>query len=85
MPVVCCALVLSEDNPVPPDLLVAVRVTSRGRLESVSLQAGQPQAASEPGQVNPPAVRKRFTEQVLARQKYFSLYENISRETFSLI
>ena len=67
----CRALDLSEDNSVPPDLLVAVRVTNRGRLESVSLQAGQPQAGSEPGQVNPPAVRERFTVQLLAG-KYFS-------------
>ena len=67
--------VLSEDNPVPPHLLVSVRVPSRGGLEGVSLQAGQPQTGAKAGQVNAPAVGERFAVQVLSLR--FSSERNI--------
>ena len=76
-------LFLSEDNPVPPHLLVSVRVPSRGGLEGVSLQAGQPQTGAKPGQVNAPAVGERFAVQVLSLS--LSSERNILGETFSLI
>ena len=41
----------------------------RGGLESVGLQAGQPQTGSVPGQVKTPAVRERFAVQILARNR----------------
>ena len=44
---------------------VTLTVPSTGRLESVSLHHGEPQAGTEPGQVQTPAVREGLTVQIL--------------------
>ena len=64
--------VLSEpDEPQPlPHLLilhVAVRVTHPGGLQCVSLDSGEVETCSEPGNINSPAVIKRLTVFVLSQ------------------
>ena len=55
------------------------------RVEKTGLEAGQPEAGSEPGQVNTPAVRKRLTEQVLTRKYFLVLTLQVGLEKFRKI
>lgn len=58
-----------EPQPLPHLLIlhVAVRVTHPGGLQRVSLDSGEVETCSEPGNINSPAVIKRLTVFVLSQ------------------